>query len=140
MKLEGFFIGITILTMVFALGLGIIGESMSNYSINDFNNGSFSNVINKSVDLYKTQNELKSNIMTRKTSELSAWDAMIQGGYLAIQSIINSFGVTGDILSALAMELHFVNPIIIGTTIAIIAVLIILAVVYIIMRVGNKAG
>jgi hypothetical protein len=135
MKLENFYVGVSLFVLIFSLLAVVYGESIGKYNIQDYNSSSFSRVTAKAISLDNTQQQLQDKLANQKTSENNALDNMVQGGYLALQSIMGSFGIVGDLITAVGTEMHFISPSIIGWVIGLLAVVLFITILYIIMKV-----
>ena len=139
MKLENFFVGITLAVLAFTLLVTMIAQSSTTYKVTNYDNSSFTKVINQTIALDEKQKEITEKLVPKETSDVTSWDAMIRGGYLALTSILGSIGILGTFFTAIQLELN-IPPAITNWIIGVCAIILVIIVVYIVMRVGNRGG
>lgn len=134
MRLEDLYIGAALAVMVMSGALFILTQQSINYNVT-FDNSSFSRVTQQSVDLYQSSSDMKDQISGGQVSETSAFDNMLSGVYLALRSLMSTFGLIGTMGTALFREFAFVHPIIMTTMFGIVTFLFVMAIIYLVFRV-----
>lgn len=138
MEFEKIFIGLSVVVMIFAVGLLLYTDGASHYSV-AVENSSFLRLSNDTINLAAKQKEMSDKITGGEVSQDNAIDNMIYGGILAVRSIVTSISTLGNMGGILSQELgnYLGYPVIVTSIVGIISFIFIVSLVYLIMRINK---
>lgn len=138
MDFDKAFIGLSLLLLVFIIGVNLVAEGTVNYGLQT-DNSSLIRVSNQSIALSEKQQELTSKLTSGDIEQNNAVENMIYGASLAIRSMATSVGSFGSIGASIMLELGSLAgyPILALTIINILAFALISGLIYLILRISK---
>lgn len=139
MELDKFLMGILVFTAIIVGGVLIIGNFNENYDDvmrENISTDDFTAVYDSTDELYNLSQDMKDGILGGDIDADATEDSMFKGVYKTIRFIRVSFGITGDIISAIATKLG-IPSFFVTLALTALAIGVIFGLVYLIFRVAK---
>lgn len=139
MELDKFLIGILVFTAIVVGGTLIIGNFNENYDDvmqDNISTNDFSDVYDTTNDIYDVSQDMKDGMLGGEVDEDDTADSMFKGGYKTLRFIQDSFGLVGDIISAIATKIGIPN-FFVTLALAALTISIIFGILYLVFRVAK---
>ena len=134
MKLESFFIGAALFSLVFTLGLSVYAENLSNYGVSA-DDSKFGKVTIQLKSVYDETDDMVDRLQGEAVTDQDAVDEMVRGGYTSIRS--NPFTVASIATNAtmqIAKESGFIHGAVIKWLTTVLVILVVFAIIAIVFR------
>lgn len=135
MKIEMMFIGAIFFGLAFVVGLGFLGDGLSNYNVDADTSSTFGKMSNDIKQIYDYQDSMKEQIQGGVVTDSDAVDQMLRGGYTSIRgNPFDAVSVAGNASMNLAKETGFLPADIIFFLMTTMAILLLFAIIALIFK------
>lgn len=135
MKIESVLIGAALIGLVFVIGLNLLVETASNYSVATDTDNNFGKITSDLESSYKYGEDMKEKVQGGAITDENAVDEMVAGGFKGIKyNPLRAASVVTNTSTAIMKETGLVDANIIRFVTYTVMVLVLLAVVLFIFR------
>lgn len=136
MRLDHFIVGFIVFSVIIVTFVYAVQDTNNNYPTINTSTEEFSAVYNTINETYAISQEMKEQSIDADITDTEPWESMTKRSYTALRGVKNTFQLVGDIINALAVQLH-IPAFFIKFAMAALSVIVVFSIIYLVLRISR---